>query len=198
MFMLSAPSEQFVRQFIAEQRSSSLSYAEVGASAMVQPSSYNVDHNRILLGKGETTWNRAVSAIQRWEMFQTSWIRLYWTTSPICVGTDVAVEVQHFGFHSLNACRIVYVVDEHGSIVRYGFAYGTLTEHAESGEERFTVEWNRATDEVWYDILAFSRPHKLLAKLGYPLARFLQKRFARKSKMAMFDACRDTVNWLAK
>src|SRR5262249_20824062 len=68
-----------------------------------------------------------------------------------------------------------------GQVQRYGFAYGTLPEHAESGEERFTVEWHEADDAVWYDILAFSRPHQLLVRLGYPLARRLQKRFARDS-----------------
>ena len=30
------------------------------------------------------------------------------------------------GFWWLNACRIVYVVDEAGPITQFGFAYGTL------------------------------------------------------------------------
>jgi uncharacterized protein (UPF0548 family) len=58
----------------------------------------------------------------------------------------------------LNACRIVYVVDEEGPVKRYGFAYGTLPEHVESGDVRFTVDWHEADGAVWYDILAFSRP----------------------------------------
>src|SRR5262249_800616 len=61
----------------------------------------------------------------------------------------------------------------------------TLPEHAESGEERFTVEWHEADAAVWYDILAFSRPQQLLARCGYPIARRLQKRFARDSAAAM-------------
>jgi uncharacterized protein (UPF0548 family) len=101
------------------------------------------------------------------------------------IGTDVAVCVHHFGFYSLNACRIVYVVDEEGPIKRFGFAYGTLAEHAESGEERFTIEWNRADDSVWYDISAFSRPSQTLARLGYPLSRLLQRKFADGSKLAI-------------
>jgi uncharacterized protein (UPF0548 family) len=46
----------------------------------------------------------------------------------------------------------VYVIDEQK---RFGFAYGTLPEHAGSGEERFLVEMD---DEqtVWYDILAIA------------------------------------------
>lgn len=116
------------------------------------------------------------------------WLRLDRTSAPIQVGTDVAVSVHHFGFYSLNACRIVYVVDEEDPVKRFGFAYGTLAEHAESGEERFAVEWDRGEDTVWYDILAFSRPRNLLARLGYPLSRLLQKRFAEDSKAAMLEA----------
>jgi uncharacterized protein (UPF0548 family) len=120
-------------------------------------------------------------------MFNMPWLRLDRTSAPIQVGTDVAVFVHHFGFYSLNACRIVYVVDEEDPVKRFGFAYGTLAEHAESGEERFTVEWDRG-DTIWYDILAFSRPRNLLARLGYPLSRLLQKRFAEDSKAAMLEA----------
>ena len=63
-------------------------------------------------------------------------------------------------FWLLNACRIVYLAeDEAANRRRYGFACGTLDEHAERGKERFTVERNREDDAVWYDILSFSRPN---------------------------------------
>ena len=188
LFRLTAPTEDEIRRFVAKQKDSSFSYSEVGASATTAPLGYNVDHNRIQLGKGEVTWQRAVEAIRAWKMFSMPWVNLHWPTAPILGGTDVAVSVHHFGFYSLNACRIVYVVDEEGPMKRFGFAYGTLAQHAESGEERFTVEWNRDDDRVWYDILAFSRPKKMLARLGYPLSRLFQKRFAEGSKAAMFQA----------
>ena len=47
------------------------------------------------------------------------------------------------------------------------------------------LQWREADGAVWYDILAFSRPRQLPARLGYPLARRLQKRFARGSAAAM-------------
>jgi uncharacterized protein (UPF0548 family) len=97
------------------------------------------------------------------------------------------------GLWSLNACRIVYVVKEQR---RFGFAYGTLPAHAESGEERFTVEWRQEDNSVWYDILAFSRPRELLSRLGCPFVRKLQKRFARESAVAMLRAvAQDTIGW---
>ncbi len=119
-------------------------------------------------------------------MFDTGWIDLCWPEAPIQAGSTVAVVARHFGFWSMNVARISYVVDESGAQTRYGFAYGTLAEHAESGEERFLVEL-LPDGTVWYDIYAFSRPRGL-ASLGYPFARRLQKRFARDSKAAMLRA----------
>ena len=117
-------------------------------------------------------------------MFDTGWISLCWPDTPIQVGSTVAILVRHYGFWSLNASRIVYVVDDRGARPRFGFAYGTLTEHAEIGEERFTVEFEPEDETVWYDIYAFSRPHGL-ARLGYPWSRRLQRRFARDSLRAI-------------
>ncbi len=51
---------------------------------------------------------------------------------------------------------------------RFGFAYGTLPDHAGSGEELFLIEWDRGEGSVWYDVLAFSRPGHILDRLGYP------------------------------
>ena len=188
MFLLRAPSVDEVEKFLTRQQQSAFSYAAIGASATTVPRGYNVDRNRILLGRGENMWRPAMEAIRSWQMFNLPWLHLYWPSAPIQVGTNLALLVQHFGFYSLNAARIVCVVDEDGPVARYGFAYGTLAEHAESGEESFTVEWNRSEDEVWYDILAFSRPQKMLARVGYPLSRMLQKRFAEGSKAAMLKA----------
>ena len=100
----------------------------------------------------------------------------------------MAILARSLGLWWLNACRIVYVVDEPGPVQRFGFAYGTLPGHAESGEERFVVEWDRDRGEVCYDIVAFSRPRHILARLGYPWARRVQKRFARDSAAAIGKA----------
>jgi uncharacterized protein (UPF0548 family) len=120
-------------------------------------------------------------------MFNLGWVQLCWPDAPIQEGTTVAILVHLFGIWWLNASRIVYLLEEIEPIRRYGFAYGTLTDHVESGEERFTIEW-REDDSVWYDILAFSRPHHPLARLGRPLARRTQQRFAAASLAAMKKA----------
>ena len=188
MFLLREPSPAEAEAFILAQSPRPFSYPEVGASRTGAPAGYDVDHNRALLGRGADVFERAVAALGAWRMFRLGWCRVHPSSAPVEVGTTVAVAVRHYGFWSLNAARVVYLNDEDGARRRVGFAYGTLPAHGESGEERFSVEWDRRDGTVWYDLYAFSRPRHPLAKAGYPLCRTLQRRFARDSKAAMVRA----------
>jgi uncharacterized protein (UPF0548 family) len=194
MFLINKPSAAIIDSFISAAQHQQFSYPEVGASCGQAPDGYNIDHNRVRLGSGEEVFVNAAAALRAWQMFPVEWCRIYPANAAIEVGNTVAVRVSHFGFWSLNANRIVYVLDEKEGIRRRGFAYGTLTEHGETGEERFSVEWHERDDSVWYDVYAFSRPGRLLAQLGYPLTRILQKRFARESKEAMVRAVKSSAN----
>jgi uncharacterized protein (UPF0548 family) len=185
MLSLRKPSAERLREFLAAQSKLDLTYPAVGATAAVPPAGYVVDHTRIRLGQGAGIFAAARAALGRWEHFRLGWVEAWPPETPIQTGQVVALIARLCGLWWVNACRIVYVLDEQGPVRRFGFAYGTLPEHAESGEERFTVEWHEADNGVWYDILAFSRPQHLLARLGYPFARRLQKRFARGSAAAM-------------
>jgi len=188
VFLLRRPSAEFVREFLLSQNDQPFSYDALGATREESlPRNYNVDHNRVQLGSGTHVFDRACEAIRQWKMFDMPWLSLCWPDAAIEPGTNIAVLASHAGFWSLNACRIVYVIDEHGVCERYGFAYGTLPKHGERGEERFSVEFHPKDNSVWYDIYAFSRP-SLLARLGYPYARMLQHRFARDSMNAMANA----------
>jgi uncharacterized protein (UPF0548 family) len=188
VFLFAKPDPKQMERFLATQRNRSFSYREVGYSRRIAPPGYRVDHNRVRLGEGRAAFARAVEAIRSWKMFDLGWVTTWPPAAPLEPGTSVAIRVRHFGFWSLNAARIVYAIDEEGPVVRYGFAYGTLPDHAERGEERFTVEWHHEDGAVWYDLYAFSRPNQPLARLGFPLARLLQQRFARDSKRAMARA----------
>lgn len=188
MFLLREPSEARVRAFLREQENVPYSYEEIGSSRDSAPPGYVVDHNRIKLGEGEETFLRAAEALRAWKTFDIGWVRVHPPDAPVEVGTAVAVVARH-GLWSLNACRVVYTVEgEVRGVRRSGFAYGTLPEHAARGEERFSVEWDPEDGSVWYDLYAISRPNSLLVRLGYPVARRLQKRFARDSKAAMTRA----------
>lgn len=184
MFRISAPTERDVDEFIAGQRSLPFTYSEVGATNTTPPAGYNVDHNGIRLGDGEATYQRAVEDLKDWRHFDLGWVTIVPPGVEVKPGSTVAVKARAFGTWSLNACRVVYVIDEPR---RWGFAYGTLPDHVERGEERFLIEWLE-DDSVWYDILAFSRPQHPLVKLSAPLARRLQKRFARESLARMKSA----------
>ena len=188
MFLLSKPPDALIQQFIASQRDLDFSFPDSGIDSIEAPRGYTVDHNRVELGEGEDVFALAVSALKRWEMFNVGWLELLWPEAPIEAGTTVAVLVHHFGFWSLNACKIVRVIDEVEPVRRYGFVYGTLPDHAERGQERFTIEWRHDSGKIFYDIFACSRPNKLFAKLGYPFTRALQRRFARDSLQAMLRA----------
>jgi uncharacterized protein (UPF0548 family) len=187
MFLLRKPSEQQIRDFLVSQRERSLSYPYAGTGDVV-PAGYKTDHNRVKLGEGAEVFATAVEALRRWEMFNIGWLQLCWPVAPIEGGSTVAVLVHQLGFWSLNACRIVTVIDDDEGSRQYGFAYGTLPEHVERGQETFTIQWRAEDDWVWYDIFAYSRPNHVLAKLGYPITRALQKRFARDSMKAMLRA----------
>jgi uncharacterized protein (UPF0548 family) len=189
MFLLRKPNEERIRQFLSSQKdqpfSYPVSYSDAGIAARESPRGYTFDHNRIKLGEGADLFRTAVGALRRWEMFNIGWLHLCWANARIEIGATVAVLADLRCFWSLNACRIARVFDEEGEVRRYGFAYGTLPEHVERGQESFIVEWNTIDDSVWYDLAAYSRPNQLLAKLGYPVTRALQKRFARDSMQAM-------------
>jgi uncharacterized protein (UPF0548 family) len=188
MLSLTRPSAETVRRFLLAQSKLDFSYSPVGGTAGVPPRGYVVDRTHIRLGRGGDTFERAKAALRRWEQFRLGWVEACFADTPIQPGQTVAVAGRAIGLWWLNACRIVYVIDDDGAPRQFGFAYGTLPDHMESGEERFLIEWDASDESVWYDILAVSRPNKFLAWLGYPMVRRAQKRFARDSAAAMLRA----------
>lgn len=182
MFFRKNPTGEEIGRLIARQRAQPFSYPEVGATKARGPTSYNIDQNRALLGRGREIFQSAIVAINEWRMFDISWIRLVPARPEVKEGETVAIVVKHLGFYSVNISRVVYRIREHD---RYGFAYGTLPCHCEQGEERFMVEHDLSTGEVWYDLYAFSNPRALLARIGYPISRRLQRQFAKESMSAM-------------
>jgi uncharacterized protein (UPF0548 family) len=190
MIFLVKPSDEIIDALLTLPRSDALSYPFAGATRerCEPPASYDSDHNRICLGRGERVFSAACSALRNWRMLDLGWVEACNSDAPIRPGSVVSVLAHCFGLWWLNICRIVYVFDEPGPIRRFGFAYGTTEHHVERGEERFAIEWHEADDSVWYDICAFSQPAYWMVRLGYPLARRLQRKFAGDSKNAMLRA----------
>lgn len=182
---LTRPTPAEVAMHLAAQDGLPLTYPDVGATRDDRaPAGFAHDHNRQRLGAGAEAFARAQDAIRRWVMFPAPLAFIEPVRVPIEAGAHAGVLIHALGLWWLNAARIVYVIDEPR---RFGFAYGTLPGHVESGEERFSVEW-LADDSVWYDLRAFSRPRYWPVRLGKPIARTLQRRFGRLSKAAMLAA----------
>ncbi len=112
MFLLSHPTTEEIATFLRGCEADSFSYAEVGASRDEPPAGYHIDHNRVMLGYESDTWERAQQAIRDWKMFEVDGIELCFPDAPIEEGRNVVPLAKHLGFYSLNACRIVYVIDE--------------------------------------------------------------------------------------
>lgn len=193
MFLARRPSPATIETFLEEARTQPLSYDRVGLAAEIAPAGFRVDEARIALGHGDAVFTAAAAAIAGWRHFELGWVHLYPRAAPIEPGTVVAIVVSHLGFWSMNACRIVYLLggaDAPGAarsspVREYGFAYGTLAEHAETGEETFGVSIDAATGLVTYAIRAVSHERAWLARLGAPVARAFQDRFRRDSLQAV-------------
>lgn len=191
MFTLTEPSARDVDRFISSQRDLPFNYAEVGATRFdpgAAPRGFTLDHNRVRLGTGNEVFEQAVQALKQWRQFDLGWVTIVPSGVKVEKDAVVAVKARACGTWSLNACRVVYVIDDQELVRRVGFAYGTLPDHVERGEERFLIEMDPTDDSVWYDILAFSRPRHALVRASFPVARMLQKRFARDSMAVMKSA----------
>ncbi len=182
-----------VQHFLKKQRLEEFAYRAVGATEGHPPRGYDYDDNQVQLGEGKAVFERAVEALFAMKMFSTSWTGITaGETGDIRPGLTMAVEAQAYGLWWLNACRVVYLVDELKPVRLRGFAYGTLPAHVEEGEELFSIEqWADGT--VWYRVQAFSRPRYWPVRLVEPMARSLQAKFVRDSQAAMVLAVQTPV-----
>lgn len=183
-FFARRPSHEAIQRFIEQSRSLPLSYSPVGIAAHTPPG-YDVDETVVTIDRGRAGFERAKAALVKWKQFDLGWVELLPRNASLEPGTVLAVLIRHLGFWSLNGARVVYGVGDREGGTRLGIAYGTLSNHAESGEEVFEVFLHPESDEVIYRIRAASRPRAALARLGYPFVRFLQARFRRDSAEAM-------------
>lgn len=189
MFLLSRPSQGVISDYLKQSRDLPLSYGPVGLFERSQ-SNFRIDEASGGLGFGAETFERAKIALTAWRHFDLGWIELFPRGAAIEPEVVVAVLIRHLGIWSLNGCRLVYTTGDADHQLKFGFAYGTLTNHAEMGEELFEVAMHPQTKEVTYRIRAASKPRALLAQIGYPCTRLFQARFRSDSIAAMQRAVR--------
>jgi uncharacterized protein (UPF0548 family) len=186
MFIAQRPSTDAIDRFLRDSQDLPLSYAPIGIVGE-KSAGRELDEEIVVIGHGAHDFERARVALMAWQQFNIGWVETFPRNAPIVAGTVVAVLIRHLGFWSLNGCRVLYIVGSRDD-ARFGFAYGTLTNHAEAGEELFEVFVDGTTDDVMYRIRATSKPRALLARIGQPVVRALQARFRRESAQAMIRA----------
>ena len=153
--------------------------------ATIASGTFAHDRSWSSLGFGDEVFTSAKRAFANWRMFDLGWVRVVNIAAQIERQQIIAVEVHTLGFWSVNLSRILETVD---SETQFGFLYSTTNQHVEQGEETFILRRNPDTAEVSYELEAVSRPRHVLARLGFPMARFFQHKFARDSHRRMREA----------
>jgi uncharacterized protein (UPF0548 family) len=184
MFLARHPCQRELEEFLDRSRHLPLSYDPIGI-AKQSPAGFNADLASGVVGHGRQAFERAKVALAEWRHFDLGWVELFPRNALIEPGSVVAVLVRHLGFWSLNGCRVVYGIGDMQSGTSFGFAYGTLTNHAEMGEEIFEVLLEPESERVIYRIQAVSKPRAALARIGYPITRVFQERFRQNSLIAL-------------
>jgi len=183
------PTRSTIGNLLEQQARLDLNYDSPGSTDQASsPPGYQLDVNRVRLGEGEEVFDAACRAIKRWKMFDIGWgevLALDNDGQAIVAPEPLQGQTVTALFRTppvwwLTPCRIVYTIDEQADRRRFGFAYGTLPGHPMRGEEQFLVMLD---DEgtCWYSITAISQPRHPLTRLGYPVLRWMQKRFVRQS-----------------
>ena len=192
MFSIVNPTAKKIETFLQSQLNKQYTYPEVGFSrdgplAADHPlgRKYRLVHRRYHLGVGKKCYESAKNGFINWRMFALGWVRIHPNDTPMTPGSLVGIVSQVMGVWSINVCKIIYIVDDDGPIVRFGFGYGTLPGHAIQGEERMTVEFDRKSGDVFFEIFSFSKESQLIAKISSFHLRSLQDRFAQESGNSM-------------
>ena len=183
MFYLRWPDEAHVRASLRDVASASFTCPHEGITrddVREAPPGFTLDRYGIEVGRGEEAFAAVCQALRDFANYPPSFTRVVRLEETFEVGTVFGTVAAHFGFASMNPCRVAFVVDEIAD-GRFGFGLGTLPGHAAAGEERFLVSFDPDSGVVLYEVQAISRPAVWLARLGRPAMRWIQGRFRSES-----------------
>ncbi|KAL9256927.1 RNA-binding protein CP29B, chloroplastic-like protein [Drosera capensis] len=192
--------------WLSEARAGTFNYDENFKGATARPvasleedkqlkeAGFALNHARVVVGSGMETFEKGKAALQTWSLTGL-------LLTPIKTGVKFCVCVNEFLPWLMMPLQIAYV-DEDKSAKKASFSYGngtlqghllvsphplTIYDH-QAGEERFSLELEE-NDQVWYEILSFSKPAHLLSFIGYPYILHRQKCFTKESTKAVMKHC---------
>lgn len=168
---LRRPPLRHLEDLAEAQRDLALTYEPIGLTELAEPPDrYRRNEWRRILGSGDSVFRRAVTTLSSWGVQRGAGLDVF-ADGPTESGCVVAMSAPlPVGYIAL-ACRVIAVVDEPD---RWSFTYGTLPEHPEEGEERFSV-MRTADGQITFEIVAVSRSRQRLARLAPPITRRLQR-----------------------
>lgn len=159
----------------------SLTYSEVGSTGGTMPAGYRHLEERLIVGSGPERFANASERLLSWDMHRRAGLEVVVAAEEVVLGHNALLRIRLGPVWIEAPVRIVEIVQEPD---RRGFAYGTLSGHPESGEERFLV--HRLPDgRVEAEIRAFSRPARWFSRVGGPVGRRVQDRMTQRYLRAL-------------
>jgi uncharacterized protein (UPF0548 family) len=163
-----------LEKFLTEARSHEPTYADIGASRNdVMPTGFHHVRREERIGVA-ADFERAAEGLRTWAVHEGAGFRIY-PHEPVAPGATVIALTSVGPFRIAAPCRVTGIFKEPDV---FGFTYGTLPGHPERGEESFVV--HRRDGATFFAISAFSVPADVLARLGAPVSRAVQKSVTRK------------------
>ncbi|MEY2476938.1 MAG: hypothetical protein QOG87_2253 [Actinomycetota bacterium] len=174
MLRFGRPSFDELSRVLEAQRSADVTYTDVGATqpGSELPVGYQHDRYSRSLGAGNAVFAAACDGLRAWACHDGADLMRSPERPELREGVTLVQALPVGPAYVPAACRIVWVVDEPD---RFGFAYGTLPAHPETGEEAFVVHRD-GSGGVSLEITVFSRARHPLARLGWLVGRQIQVR----------------------
>ena len=144
------------------------------------PPLWLINHSKRAIGRGQDAYTRASSALEAFECLELSWL-----THSLHADALAICSRQFYFLWLMNANRII---NDEQTPQQRSFTWATTRRHVLCGEERLTVSYDDASDEVHFEVLSFSRPRHLFSWAAYPYVVAQQKRFARDATERMVTA----------
>lgn len=156
---------------------SELTYTPVGATRSGDlPPGFRHLRYRTRIGHGDEVFRRAGEAIMTFRMHRALGVPVTASADRAAPGVRVTI-----GAGPVKApCEVVWSTDspDEADQNETGWAYGTLPGHPASGEESFRTVRDDNGD-VWFVVVAYSRPAGALMRLAGPGAVLVQHLYAR-------------------
>jgi uncharacterized protein (UPF0548 family) len=163
-----------LEHLLAAARQDELTYGHPG-STLHDPARPGANLRSVALDTGGDL-DAATATLRRWATHAGIGAYAYPPGVEPADGETVLIVVPFGPVEMVVPNRIVTVVDEAD---RFGYAYGTLPGHQESGEEAFVAQ-RTAPDRLRLEVRIDARPATLLTRIGGPIAARVQHVAARR------------------